>query len=171
MTNLEYLRMKIPDKSAELFTDEELLEIIKDNSLIRVIKAEVANVEKTIWRIPYRRIDEEYPVRVYVGGFLRTTNSATFPDEFCNGFIVEEFMLDRETGTITFPTTVVGSVFVQAKVINWNDVLADCYEMIMGDFRKLASYNVGIASQSMDDIKAHLRMLVQHYRSIRGAEL
>lgn len=90
---------------------------------------------------------------------------------FVNGVEIQQFSFDKETGTLTFSTPVGGTVVVQAKIIYWNDVLADCYEIIMGDYKKLSSFNLANASQSMDDIKAHLRMLVRHYRGVKGAEL
>ncbi len=154
MTNIEYLRMKIPDKNSELFTDSELAEILKDNSEVRVLKAERLDAEGKTWKITFRRVDETYKERVFV-----------------NGQEVTDFDFDKETGTLTFPSAVMGIVEVQAKIIYWNDVLADCYEMIMGDYKKLSSFNLANASQSMDDIKAHLRMLVRHYRGVKGAEL
>lgn len=154
MTNLEYLRMKIPDKSAELFTDQELTEIIADNSIINLALAEPLDIEKKIWKIRFKRVDENYQERVFV-----------------NGVEIQQFSFDKETGTLTFSTPVGGTVVVQAKIIYWNDVLADCYEIIMGDYKKLSSFNLANASQSMDDIKAHLRMLVRHYRGVKGAEL
>ncbi|MBB6061889.1 hypothetical protein HNP65_000311 [Thermosipho japonicus] len=156
MTNLEYIRMKIPDKDTnnQIFTDAELQQIIKDNSEIRLIVAEPKDFEGKIYQIPYRHLDETYTERVFIDS-VETT----------------DFTLDKETGEITFTNAVNGIVVVQAKVIDWNNVLADCYEMIMGDFQKLNSYSIQNASQQYDNTKPHLRYLANYYRSARGWDL
>lgn len=156
MTNLEYIRMKIPDKDAnnQIFTDTELQQIIKDNTEIRLIVAEPKDFEGKIYQIPYRHLDETYTERVFIDN-VETT----------------DFTLDKETGEITFSNAVDGVVVVQAKVIDWNNALAECYESIMGDINKLNSYSIQNASQQLDDTKAHLRYLVRYYRSPKGWDL
>lgn len=155
MTNLQYLRMKIPDEDTnnQIFTDEELNQILIDNSEVKLVYAERKDYEGYLYQIPYRHVDEVYTEKVFVDGV----------NTDCN--------FNKETGEITFTTPVDGIVAVEVKVVNWGDALADCYEMIMGDYRKLSSYTVSGTSQHMDDLKAHLRMLVRHYRGIKGTDL
>lgn len=159
MTNLDFLRMKIPDKDASLFTDEELNEIIKIHSGIKIMQALQTDVEGKTFEIPAYRLDETYVERVFIG--------LPYPEnELTSGFTV-----DKESGIIYFDDPVGADVYVQAKVIDWDDVLADCYEMIMGDINKLNSYSIQNASQQLDDTKAHLRYLVNFYRSPKGWDL
>ncbi|OOC42188.1 hypothetical protein [Thermosipho sp. 1074] len=159
MTNLEYLRMKIPDKDMELFTDVELQEIIKLNSEIKVLQGRQIDVDGKVFKIDAYRLDETYAERVFIG-------LPAPENELTTGFTI-----DKDTAIIYFDSQMQVDVFVQAKVINWNDVLADCYEMIMGDYRKLNSYSIQNASQQIDDTKRHLRYLVNYYRNPRGWEL
>ncbi|EKF49529.1 hypothetical protein H17ap60334_04937 [Thermosipho africanus H17ap60334] len=162
MTNLEYLRMRIPDKDTlnPIFSDNELQEIIQLNTEIKVFEAEQVDVEGTIYKIPAQRLDEDYQERVFLD-FLDVSNEIT------SGFTV-----NKQVGWIIFDEGITDrNIYVQAKVINWDNVLAECYESIMGDINKLNSYSIQNASQQMDDTKAHLRYLVNYYRSPRGWDL
>ncbi len=154
MTNLEYIRMKIPDKDAnnQIFTDTELQQIIKDNTEIRLIVAEPKDFEGKIYQIPYRHLDETYTERVFIDN-VETT----------------DFTLDKETGEITFSNAVDGVVVVQAKVIDWNNALAECYDMIVADFRKWNAYRAGDVQEDLS--KEHLLMLANSLRSARGWDL
>lgn len=161
MTNLDFLRMKIPDKDItnQLFTDDELNEIIKIHSEIKVMQATQMDVDSKVFKIPAYRLDETYTERIFIG--------LPYPKkELTSGFT-----MDKESGIIYFDDPARADVYVQAKVIDWDDVLADCYEMIMGDINKLNSYSIQNASQQLDDTKAHLRYLVRYYRSPKGWDL
>jgi len=157
MTNLEYLRMRIPDKdpAEKILTDDELKEIIRQNSEVIVVQAQRRDREGYVYQIPFKRVDEDYRERVWINGIEQL-----------------EFAYNKETGEITFKTPLnYATVEIQIKRISWGDVLADVYEIIMGDFRKLTSFSVQNATQSMDDIKAHLRYLARYYRSPTGWDL
>jgi hypothetical protein len=149
--------MKIPDKDASLFTDVELNEIIKIHSRIKIMQATQMDVDGKVFKLPVYRLDETYTERIFIG--------LPYPEnELTSGFA-----MDKEAGIIYFDDAVRADVYVQAKVINWNDVLADCYEMIVADFRKWNAYRAGDVQE--DITKEHLIMLANSLRSARGWDL
>lgn len=166
MTNLEYLRMKIPDKdpSNPIFTNDELNFFIQLNSEVVVKPAYVQDLERKVWQIKAKMLDNTYPVRVFGNGDPE--------NEITSGF-----SFDYTTGTLTFdePQEEYYAIYVQASVINWDNVLADVYETILGDLQKLQSYSIQNVSAngggSNYDIKRHLRFLASFYRSPMSGDL
>ena len=156
MTLLEYLRMRIPDKDSEIFTDTELEQVIKLNSKVQMLYPEQTDYEGKIFNLDTVMLDETYTARVWVDNQELTTG----------------WTLDYETGILTFDEAQEDkTILIQAKVVDWNSVLADCYEMIMGDYKKLNSFSIQNANLSYDDTKRHLRYLVNYYRPAEGWEL
>lgn len=168
MTNLQFLRFRIPDKDSnnQTFTDDELNELIKLNSSVQVLKCEQLDIERKIFNIPAIRLDETYQDRVFVGETLNAKKEVT-----------SGFTIDKETGTLTFDEGVADNqyVFVQTKMIDWNNVLADAYEIILSDLQKLQNFTIQNVSVNGGgdsyDIKRHLRYLANYYRTPITGEL
>ena len=153
MTNLEYARLLINDKdSNQIFSDTELNEIISLNSEVKVVEAEPKSLDKTLWQIPFKHLDESYSEKIYNEYEEELTGS-----------------VDKTTGEVTLSEAYDGYVFVQAKVVHWNDVQADCFEMIATDLRRWNSYSAGGLSERFN--KSELLAIAQRLRSPRGAEL
>ncbi|AKI96580.1 hypothetical protein [Kosmotoga pacifica] len=154
MTNLEYARLLINDKDQNnlIFSDTELQEIISLNSEVKVVEAEPKSLDKTLWQIPFRHLDETYTEKIY-----------NEYEEELSGTV------DKVTGEITLDTAYDGYVFVQAKIVHWNDIQADCFEMIATDIRRWNSYSAGGLSETFS--KAELLAVARNLRSPRGAEL
>lgn len=158
MTLLEYLRMRIPDKDTDnkIFEDTELEQVIKLHSKVRLIYPEQVDYEGKVFNLDAVMLDETYTAKVWVDNQELTTG----------------WTLDYETGVLTFDEAQEDkTILVQVKAVDWNSVLADCYEMIMGDYRKLNSYSIQNANLSYDDTKKHLRYLANYYRPPEGWEL
>ena len=119
MTNIEYLRFLISDRDPmdQLFTDEELDAIIKQNTVYKVI--EPKKIDDTHFNIGYKMIDEEYDVE-----FVNASNIPILAT------------IDRATGEVVTDTEQY-RIKVKARVVLWNEVVADIYEAIAADFRKI----------------------------------
>lgn len=158
MTNLEYLRSKIRDQDTtdQIMTDEELTEILRKNSQIRVVNARKSTLDGLQYETGLYRVDESYQDKVVNITADRILTDAVF---------------DKVYGTITLSNPQPGTIAVETKVIMWNNVLADIFETIASDYRKLNSYTVINAQQNLDDSKSFLLRLARYYRSPAGASL
>lgn len=154
MTNLEYARMILndTDSSNQIFTDSELQQLISQNSEVRVVPAAPKNLNKTIWQIPYRKLDSTYEVVVY--------------DEYQTEY---DATIDYDAGTATLTSAPDYPVFMECKIVHWNDVKADGLEMIATDIRRWNSYSDTGLSEQFD--KAGLLAYSRSIRSARGVEL
>lgn len=153
MTNIEYLRFLISDRDPmdQLFTDDELEAIIKQNTVYKVI--EPKKIDNTHFNIGYKMIDEDYEVE-----FLNASN------------IPINATIDRATGEVVTDTEQY-LIKVKAKVVLWNEVVADIYEAIAADFRKLSSYSTSINQQNYDDTKAILLRMAKSKRTVKGMQI
>lgn len=161
MTLIEYARLLISDKDPtnQIFSDEELQELIKQNSQVGIAEAQPLDLDRKLWKVPFVHIDDSYTPRIVIA----------------DGSSIEdiEASVDFETGQITFENPIPQGyrVFMEAKYVDWDNFRADAYETIAGDYRKLNSFSIQNASEQLDDTKAHLLRLARMYRSARGAEL
>ena len=153
MTNIEYLRFLISDRDPmdQLFTDDELEALIKQNTVYRVI--EPKKIDNRHFNIGYKMIDEGFDVE-----FVNESNipiSAT---------------IDKATGEVVTDAEQY-RIKVKAKVVLWNEVVADIYEAIAADFRKLSSYSTSINQQNYDDTKAILLRMAKSKRTVTGTQI
>lgn len=153
MTNLDYARFLISDTdtSNQLFTDLEINAILDDNKEIILIPAD--KTSDNIFKIKYKRLDENYTEKFY---------------DAYNNYI--SATIDKTNGQIETDKDV-RVLKVQAKIIRWNDVLADLYEKIAADFRKLSNYSLSSGEQNYDDTKSILLRLARKNRTVRGFDL
>ena len=154
MTNLEYARMILndTDSSNQIFSDSELQQLISQNSELKVVPAAPKNLAKTIWQIPYRKLDSTYEAVVY--------------DEYQTEY---DAAIDYDAGTATLTSAPDYPVFMECKIVHWNDVKADGLEMIATDIRRWNSYSDTGLSEQFD--KAGLLAYSRSIRSARGVEL
>ena len=153
MTNIEYLRFLISDRDPmdQLFTDDELEALIKQNTVYRVI--EPKKIDNRHFNIGYKMIDEGFDVEV--------VNESNIPISATIDKATGEVVTDAEQYRIK----------VKAKVVLWNEVVADIYEAIAADFRKLSSYSTSINQQSYDDTKAILLRMAKSKRTVTGTQI
>jgi len=154
MTNLAYARMILndTDSSNQIFSDSELEQLISQNSELKVVPAAPKNLANTVWQIPYRMLDSSYEAVIY--------------DEYQTEY---DATIDYEDGTATLTATPDYPVFMECKIIHWNDVKADGLEMIATDIRRWNSYSDTGLSEQFD--KASLLAYSRSIRSARGVEL
>ena len=153
MTNIEYLRFLISDRDPtnQLFTDDELEAIIKQNTVYKVI--EPKKIDDTHFNIGYKMIDEGFDVEV--------VNESNIPISAT---------IDKATGEVVTDTEQY-RIKVKARVVLWNEVVADIYEAIAADFRKLSSYSTSINQQNYDDTKAILLRMAKSKRTVKGMQI
>jgi hypothetical protein len=153
MTNIEYLRFLISDRDPmdQLFTDDELEALIKQNTVYRVI--EPKKIDNRHFNIGYKMIDEGFDVEV--------VNESNIPISAT---------IDRATGEVVTDTEQY-RIKVKAKVVLWNEAVADIYEAIAADFRKLSSYSTSINQQNYDDTKAILLRMAKSKRTVKGMQI
>ncbi len=153
MTNIEYLRFLISDRDPmdQLFTDVELEALIKQNTVYRVI--EPKKIDNRHFNIGYKMIDEGFDVEV--------VNESNIPISATIDKATGEVVTDAEQYRIK----------VKAKVVLWNEVVADIYEAIAADFRKLSSYSTSINQQNYDDTKAILLRMAKSKRTVTGTQI
>jgi len=153
MNNIEYLRFLISDRDPmdQLFTDDELEALIKQNTVYRVI--EPKKIDNRHFNIGYKMIDEGFDVEV--------VNESNIPISATIDKATGEVVTDAEQYRIK----------VKAKVVLWNEVVADIYEAIAADFRKLSSYSTSINQQSYDDTKAILLRMAKSKRTVTGTQI
>lgn len=148
MNNVEYLRFLISDRDStnQLFTNDELEAIIKQNTVYKVITPK--KIDNTHFNLGYKMLDEEYEEQFY--------NASNIPISA---------IIDKTTGEITTDVEQY-LIKVKAKVVLWNEAVADIYEAIAADFRKLSSYSTSINEQSYDDTKAVLLRMAKAKRTV-----
>jgi len=153
MNNIEYLRFLISDRDPmdQLFTDDELEALIKQNTVYRVI--EPKKIDNRHFNIGYKMIDEGFDVEV--------VNESNIPISATIDKATGEVVTDAEQYRIK----------VKARVVLWNEVVADIYEAIAADFRKLSSYSTSINQQSYDDTKAILLRMAKSKRTVKGMQI
>ena len=153
MTNIEYLRFLISDRDPmdQLFTDVELEALIKQNTVYRVI--EPKKIDNRHFNIGYKMIDEGFDVEV--------VNESNIPISATIDKATGEVVTDAEQYRIK----------VKAKVVLWNEVVADIYEAIAADFRRLSSYSTSINQQNYDDTKAILLRMAKSKRTVTGTQI
>ena len=153
MTNIEYLRFLISDRDPmdQLFTDDELKALIKQNTVYRVI--EPKKIDNRHFNIGYKMIDEGFDVEV--------VNESNIPISATIDKATGEVVTDAEQYRIK----------VKAKVVLWNEVVADIYEAIAADFRRLSSYSTSINQQNYDDTKAILLRMAKSKRTVTGTQI
>ncbi len=153
MTNIEYLRFLVSDRDPtnQLFTDEELEAIIKQNTVYKVITPK--KIDDTHFNLGYKMLDEEYEEQFF--------NASNIPISAT---------IDKTTGEITTDVEQY-LIKVKAKVVLWNEAVADIYEAIAADFRRLSSYSTSINQQSYDDTKAILLRMAKSKRTVTGTQI
>ena len=153
MTNIEYLRFLISDRDPmdQLFTNDELEALIKQNTVYRVI--EPKKIDNRHFNIGYKMIDEGFDVEV--------VNESNIPISATIDKATGEVVTDAEQYRIK----------VKAKVVLWNEVVADIYEAIAADFRRLSSYSTSINQQNYDDTKAILLRMAKSKRTVTGTQI
>jgi hypothetical protein len=159
MTNLEYLRMLISDPESKMFTDTQLTFLLNKRVRIQVKRLVKNNEEGTIFSFEGAPLEETFTPVIYqvIGGdYDDVTSTAT---------------IDKDAGIVSFTNEMSGNLLIEAKFVDWNNLRADIYEIIAGDFKKLVSFNAVGTSKNLGDVKSFLLHLADRYRGAKGSDL
>lgn len=144
MTNLEYAKMLISDKDNHVINDLHLEQVIKLNTKVKEIEPE--KLTNGYYSLGYKQIDS----------ILKTYNTTE-----------EEIIptIDLETGEIQTSEDI---FYVVAKVVIWDLVKADLYEMIATDIQKWNSWTASGISETSNSTKQQLLTEAKRLRNMNG---
>jgi Flp pilus assembly protein TadG len=152
LTDLQKARMLIQDSdpSNQIFTDEEINEILSDLRKRKVLKAQKATVDGKLYTL------EET--------LSRATEDAVVYDSDEN---VLTGTVNYETSTVTFTENPGVDVYIDGNFISWNMVHGKLLEIIATDMRKWNTYSAGGLSETFS--KQDLLNYARSMFPVRGA--